>query len=99
MKPGPEMYFHSATEGQYIYWVNAGNALRWLTGLKEVWSGLQAALLVNEDSKWQVRDDSPSPLMIHDIVRRISVLEALLPIFLHLLSAEQAAGALHNAGE
>lgn len=99
VKPGPEMYFYSDIQHQRIYLVNAGNAPQWLSSLEAVWSGLQASLLVLDDnSKWQVKEDSPSPLMINDIVMRIDILEALLPVFVHLLSAQRAAGALQDAG-
>lgn len=99
LKPGPEMYIYSTTKQRQLYWVHSGNALLWLAGLKEVWSGLQGSLLVQHKSKWKVRDDSPSPQIIYDIVTRLFIFEALLPIFVHLFSTESAARALHNAGE
>lgn len=98
VSPGPEMYV-CPMQDQCIYLVNAENALQWLTGLTKVWSGLQVSLLVDCNSKWQVTEDSPSPHTINDIVMRLFTLEALLPIFQHLLSANQAAAALQNAGE
>lgn len=97
VKPGAGMYSHE--NGKYTYLVDAGNALQWLHGLKAVWSGLQDSLLINDNSKWCVKAESPGPRTVNSIVSRIFVLEALMPIFEHLLSAESAATALHNAGE
>lgn len=99
VKLGPKMYVFSLKKGRRVYCVNADNALEWLDGLKEVWSGLQASLLIEHNSNWRVREESPSPATVNDMVTRVFVLEAFMPIFEHLLSAESAGAALHNAGE
>lgn len=93
------MYLYSQAQGQYIYMVDAGNTLQWIHGLKAVWSGLQNLLLIKHNSKWRVRANSPGPRTVKAIVTRIFVLEALMPIFENLLSAERVAPALQNAGE
>lgn len=97
LKAGAEMYSH--VKGKYVYLVDADNALQWLCSLKAVWSGLQDSLLIKDNSNWWVRADSPEPRTVNSIVSRIFFLEALMPIFEHLLSAEGAAAALQNAGE
>ena len=80
----------SMTEQEPDYPLNSDNVPQWLKLLKSTWNILQSELLV-ENSKGKndmtVRTDSPSFESVQSIVVMTSVLEDLLHVLVHLLSA------------
>lgn len=107
--PEVDSHFHQSvqryveiTQDMYVapnaYLVHANNAEAWIVGLKKLWSGIQDSLLVKSNDKWHVRRESPSPKKVKDIVLRLFVLETLMPMFEHLLSAHDVPGVLRKAG-
>lgn len=85
-----------------VYSVNPKNAHQWIGALKELWLRLQRCLLVEsseEGSPLMVNMESPTTQMVNDIVTLMFVLEAFMPMFEYLLSAQGVAHALAQSGE
>ena len=92
----------SMTEQEPDYPLNSDNAPQWLELFQSAWNILQSELLV-ENSKGKndmtVRTDSPSTKSVQNIVVMTLILEDLLDVLIHLLSADGAAQALASAGK
>lgn len=52
-----------------------------------------------KNGKLVVTNTSPDPLIVTDMVLRVSILEAVAPIFMHLLESKAARIALFDAGQ
>ncbi|KAE9387914.1 hypothetical protein BT96DRAFT_947996 [Gymnopus androsaceus JB14] len=103
LEPEPEMLSTSKTtstsehESVRMYCVNSDNASTWLLALEMYWSALQREALDNEGKKPRARTTSPGATWIPIIMPAIMLLDALMPVLEHLLSAPGAAHALAKA--
>lgn len=84
-----------------VYTVNVNNTSTWVRNLKGFWDRLEGHLLVDnpKKAKKMIREDSPKPQAVEDIVSVITLLESTMHIFSYLLSGDDAARALAHAGE
>jgi len=92
----------SETELESVYLVNSDNASSWLKLFKSVWAQLQSHLFAKDsDGKTTgtVRKDSPSRQSVEAIVAMVALLERLMDVFIHLLSAHGVGQALAKAGK
>ena len=92
----------SMTEQEPDYPLNSDNAPQWLELLQSAWTALQSELLVENSKRkndMMVRTDSPSTKSVHNIAKMMLILEDLLDVLIHLLSADGAAQALASAGK
>lgn len=110
----PDKHCASATVSRDVYYVNAENASDWVGTLKYLWGQLEDSLLeilpepdtsVENTKKpprvtksTPVRRTSPDSSTVITIVSTMFSLEALMPVFMHLLTAEGVAQALADAG-
>jgi len=92
----------SKTELESVYLVNSDNASSWLALFKSAWAILQSHLFAKDSegkTTGRVRTDSPSTASVQAIVAMMLVLERLMDVFIHLLSAHGVGQALANAGK
>lgn len=88
------------------YCVTCENTFEWIAILKSVWRILEDALLIiNRELKkpvvknTPVRITSPNSSTVEVIISMMLTLEALMPVFRHLLTVGGVAQALADAGE
>lgn len=99
----PDMHSTAGSRAGPVYSICVANAPRWIRALKQLWLRLQSCLLTEtfEDGRiteFLVKSESPSHHVVNDIVTIIFVLEALSPVFKHIVSSRRAADALAKAG-
>lgn len=102
VSPETDISCTSVINSRPVYVVNAMNASQWIEALKELWLRLQSYLLVessDEGKSLMVNMDSPTTRIINDIVTVMFVLEALMPMFEYLLSAQGVSQVFARAGE
>lgn len=89
------------------YFVNSENASKWIETLKTVWGSLEDTLLIIDrklklpvTKNTPVRETSPNVETVKVIVLIMFSfsLEALMPVFMHLLTVGGAAQPLADAG-
>lgn len=91
----PHKHFISDKNLGPVYTVSGRNARLWIKALRELWLRLQSYLSLEDPL--MVREYYSSPA-INDIITTMFVLEALMPVFKHLVSTRKAVRALSQAG-
>lgn len=98
-----ENYRVERSEDEYC--LNSENASEWIASLKSVWCNLEDALLIIDrklkkavTKSTPMRNTSPNSSTVEIIVSMMLSLEALMPVFMHLLTSRGAAQALADAG-
>lgn len=103
VSPDPNIPSSAPNRGP-SYSVDAENASRWIKALKHLWLRLQSYVLVEiaaegKTTELRVANEAPTTKTVNNIITMMFVLEALLPVFKHLVSSRRAAQGLVNAGE